>query len=136
MVGHHFKTTCIIRSLHINLCIMMRFSLQSLAFPGITICNLNIIRASQIMNLTSGKDNILRNEMRNTSTLTGVFQSSQTSLSNDELASLQQDDVQSGRSFSFARINLLPLDVLKQAGHQFEEFLTMCSWAGLLCHKG
>ena len=105
-----------------------------LKFPGVTICNLNIVRQSPSadffkQNLTFGM---------NSSQKADLYKSTfaKKSVGGLDSSSLEADDAAVKRETILQNINKLPESEKIKKGYQFESFIIHCEWAGIRCDLG
>ena len=104
-----------------------------MVFPGITICNLNMIRLSQAADLYSGPKSVFGNSQENTDyyqTYSGM------NLPATGNGSSTVDNVNSLNQQILSSINSLSDDVRSAKGYEFEDLIKYCSWGGIVCNRG
>ena len=105
-----------------------------LKFPGVTICNLNIVRRSPSAdffkkNLTFGTDSSEKGDL---------YKSTFAAKSVDGLDSsnIQADDAAVKTETILQNINKLPESEKIEKGYPFESFIIHCVWSGIRCDRG
>ncbi|XP_065061508.1 acid-sensing ion channel 5-like [Rhopilema esculentum] len=101
---------------------------ESLTFPGVTICNLNVFPASSMKNV--------RVKFPNMTIINNMFKKQFASQSSLDVSDLEMDDVSSIQENTLTAINNLPIADRLKNGQEFSSLITYCRWAGFVCNKG
>ena len=129
-------------------------NLQDLAFPAITICNLNKFRAKALLQerLLPNVKQVIFNKLKNHGRSESDWQStdeqkkfflekvrrrSGISDGNEDstnIGSISPRDIL--ETMTLQASALYPETVLKKSGHQFENLIVSCQWMGIDCKIG
>ena len=118
------------------LCMMIQLQLlfQKLTFPGVTICNLNILLQTELRDLfnDNSTSKVTKSEMKD------LYKSrfEKKSISGLEAGSLIVDEPAATIEELLGSINQLPKATKMKRGHQFNAFIISCRWSGIRCDKG
>eukprot|EP00794_Sanderia_malayensis_P020038 gene20038-22004_t len=109
-----------------------------MVFPGVTVCNMNILRNSRLRELKSGNESIFvaRNSDNDDETYSTIqvptVRTSSSPTSN--ASSIKRDAMQSSQDDYFANINDLSIKTRYERAYAFEDLIKFCTIDGLTCH--
>ena len=110
--------------------------MQEITFPGVTICNLNILQLSQSQDIVDQKTTKKGNTETKDKEIEDLYKTSFDSPAGVNPHALIADRVLTDEADTYTTINSLPGKEKAVKGHQFDGFIIHCSWSGLRCDQG
>ena len=108
--------------------------LQQITFPGVTICNLNILQRSQSQDIVSSISKPASNQDQIGNMYKNIFANK--SSQGLDTSAIVTDEVIAAGGEILKKINKLSVRNRINKGYQFDGFIIYCSWSTLRCDKG
>ncbi|XP_065061496.1 acid-sensing ion channel 5-like [Rhopilema esculentum] len=109
---------------------------EFLTFPGVTICNFNMLLKSKVKSMLEQKNSIFNKNRTTTDVRKNFFASTRQMGTALNMSNIKVDSVNDVIGDVIAEINSKSLDYRTTNSYQFHDFITYCSWAGLRCNHG